>query len=509
MPPPLLSRSIALLSHCSLPLASSCRCPLNTSVPVMSLLGSGHSSSVLLQCLAPHLTFAQLLQLSRTCHSLHSLFARPSLCDVILTINCQLTPQLRLDPSSVTDQNNNTIDSYDSDDYEPHYEDERVEAEALPSLRQSTPLWSSTQLVARLLPCLACVESRLLHSHPIPRLHLCLLLHSLLSSSLSNDELARFDGRPVWQLPSSTALWSVVRYFACTPQHDTSLYSLDLPHQMWLSSGLRCQHWLDWWKAQLIAKRTAAMDYAASWRRAWQDTSRTGRWHAASAELNAAIEDACSDMVRQLEGRAVWFAGVMETNRGVCCVGYYFGELSYSQYCGQRLAKSQSTVDECQHRMADSSVDWSTLPVVVYAPCVECGDTGDMFRVYESLSSYLLSFNSVTFASFHTALHLPASHTTGLSLRRGTPLLLHPLTTVVAKKVSGGDEEQTEGARRLRQLEVAQQQIRRLHDVIAACQDHLAYEEGQQQQGECKKEDEADTSMSGRTHMTNTVRAAV
>ena len=474
--------------------------------PIMSILGSGHSSSVLLQCLAPHLTFAQLLQLSRTCHTLHSLFSRPSLCDVILTINCSLTAQLRFDPSSIDDSSDNY--AYDGQQAE---EDER--AGAAPSLRQSAPMWSSIQLVARILPCLASVEIHLLHHHPIPRLHLCLLLHSLLSSSLSNAELARFDRQPVWQLPSASSLWSVVRYFACTPQHDTSLYSLDLPHQMWLSSALRSQPFLDWWKAQLIAKQNAAMDYAASWRRAWQDTSRTGRWHAASAELSAAVEDACSTMVRQLEGRAVWFAGVMEANRGVCCVGYYFGTLDWSKYRGQRIAQSQSTVDECRQRMSDPALDWSTLPVLVYALCIERGDTGDMLRVYESLSAYLLSFNSVTFAAFHTALRLPASHTTGLSLRRVTPLLLHPVTTAPAKKAGGAggeagrDEEQSEGARQLRQLEVAQQQIRRLQDAIAACQDHLAYEG--QREGECKKEGEAETSMAGRAHMVNGVRAGV
>ena len=479
----------------------------------MSILGSGHSSSVLLQCLAPHLTFAQLLQLSRTCHSLHSLFGRPSLCDVVLTINCHLTPQLRFDSSSTNqhDTDSTTADEYDYDEYEQPHEDE-TKADCL---RQSFPMWSSTQLVARLLPCLASVETHLLHHNPIPRLHLCLLLHSLLSSTLSSEQLARFDQQPVWQLPSSSRLWSVVRYFACTPQHDTSLYSLDLPHQMWLSSALHCQHWLDWWKAQLIAKQTAAMDYAASWRRAWQDTSRTSRWHAASAELNAAIEDACSTMVRQLEGRAVWFAGIVEANRGVCCIGYYFGTLDYSKYRGQRLATSQSTIDECRLRMADATIDWSTLPIVVYAPCMERGDTGDMLRVYESLSAYLLSFNSVTFAAFHTALRLPASHTTGLSLRRVTPLLLHPITTVPNKKTgaamgeSGGrDEEQSEGARRLRQLEVAQQQIRRLQDAIAVCQDHLAHE-GQQQEVECTVEDSVAASLNGRAHMANSVRAGV
>ena len=487
----------------------------------MSILGSGHSSSVLLQCLAPYLTFAQLLQLSRTCHSLHSLFSRPSLCDVILTINCHLTPQLRIDPSTVHEREescgsrhsrSSSYEQYeDYDEYEQQLLDEEEAAEqANGSLRQS-PMWSSIQLVARLLPCLASVETNLLRHHAIPRLHLSLLLHSLLSSSLSNGELARFDAEPVWQLPSSAALWSVVRYFACTPQHDTSLYSLDLPHQLWLHSALHSQHWLDWWKAQLVAKQTAATDFAADWRRAWQDSSRTGRWHAARTELDAAIEEACTNMVRQLEGRAVWFAGVTDANRGVCCVGYLFASVEYSRYRGQRLAQSQSSVDECQRRMADPSVDWSTLPVVVYAPCIEAGDAGDMLRVYESLSAYLLSFNSTTFAAFHTALRLPASHTTGLSLRRVAPLLLHPITTAPKKPAGGAaeaarDEEQSESARRLRQLEVAQQQIRRLQDAIAVCQDHLAHEKKQQTEGEeCMKDGEADTSSRERAVMANTV----
>ena len=486
----------------------------------MSILGSGHSSSVLLQCLAPHLTFAQLLQLSRTCHSLHSLFQRASLCDVILTINCHLTPQLRIDPGPVTSEDDHfdaSTDEYDEyelyEQQQQQSDDEEGKAQqtATSNLRQSSPMWSSTQLVARLLPCLASVETRLLRSHRIPRLHLCLLLHSLLSSSLSNVELARFDCEPVWQLPSASALWSVVRYFACSPQHDTSLYSLDLPHQMWLSSALHCQHWLDWWKAQLIAKQTAATDYAASWRRAWQDTNRTGRWHAASAELSAAIEDACSAMVWQLDGRAVWFAGVMEANRGVCCVGYYFGTIDWGKYRGQRLAQSQSSIDECQQRMSDASLDWSTLPVVVYAPLIERGDPGDMLRVYESLSAYLLSFNSVTFASFHTALRLPAAHTTGLSLRRVTPLLLHPITTAPSRKAgvesaeSARDMEQSDGARRLRQLEVAQQQIRRLQDAVVASQDHLAHEG--QQYGDGCADKEVETSMNERAHTANSVRA--
>lgn len=491
----------------------------------MSILGSGHSSSVLLQCLAPHCTFAQLLLLSRTCHSLHSLFQRPSLCDVILTINCQLTPQLQFHPH--TDQYHYD----DTDDYSQPTAGQSQKAEKTINLRQSIPMWSSTQLVARLLPCLASVELQLLHGHPIPRLHLCLLLHSLLSSTLSNAQLARFDHHPVWQLPSATSLslWSTVRYFACTPQYDTSLYSLDLPHQMWLSSSaLHCQHWLDWWKSQLIVKHTAAIDYAANWRHVWQDNSRTGRWHAASAELSAAIVDACSELVRQLDGRAVWFAGVMEANRGVCCVGYYFGTLDWRRHRGSRLATSQSTVADCQLRMSDVSVDWSTLPVVVYAPCIERGDTGDMLRVYESLSAYLLSYNSMTFATFHTALHLPATHTTGLSLRRATPLLLHPITTATTTTTAtssshktANDSEQSEGARQLRQLEVAQQQIRRLHDSIAVCQDHLVYAEQQQQQsdqlhGECKEgegegegEGEVETSVGGGAQLVSSVRAGL
>ena len=117
--------------------------------------------------LVPSCSYSALAQLSATCARFHSLlFHHSTVLSTLLTQHLRLT----------------------------------VSQQQIVASNRMSP----SEVVHRLLPPLAAVERGVLHDHhPIPRLHLSLLVEALLHSSHSNQRLSQLHSLPHTALQSA------------------------------------------------------------------------------------------------------------------------------------------------------------------------------------------------------------------------------------------------------------------------------------------------------------------
>ena len=222
--------------------------------------------------------------------------------------------------------------------------------------------WSSQQLVDYLTPTLARVETHLLHNHSIPPLHLSLLLQALLAdlcvaSSSSSSSSAAACLAHHHSLAHTGSYPSMQSYFLHYHRHPsdgplpspTSLHSLGLPSVcLWLSNPYAVPSWVHRFS---MRKRTAE------------------------------AQDEVKDLVAQMDGRVVWIGSAQLRTQAMhatvagadipampFAIGYWLGRVEEprEKHAVAGVCMSTSSIDECQQRIADPSIDWSTLPVVVY-----------------------------------------------------------------------------------------------------------------------------------------------
>ena len=227
--------------------------------------------------------------------------------------------------------------------------------------------WTSQHLIDYLLPALARVETHLLHSHTIPPLHLTLLLQALLtaepssiassSSSSSSSSLSHHHS-----LAHTGSYPSMQSYFLHYHRHPsdpplpspTSLHSLSLPSVcLWLSNPFAVPAWVHRFA---MRKRTAD------------------------------AQDEVKDVVAQMDGRVVWIGSVQLRPHAVYgggdgeagggggvevaampfAFGYWMGTVEEPRDKHAAVCMSSSTIADCQQRIHDPTIDWSTLPILVY-----------------------------------------------------------------------------------------------------------------------------------------------
>ena len=224
--------------------------------------------------------------------------------------------------------------------------------------------WSSQQLVDYLTPALARVETHLLHGHLIPPLHISLLLQALLTADLSSVSSSSSASSPSsaaslaphHSLAHTASYPSMQSYFLHYHRHPsdgplpspTSLHSLSLPSVcLWLSNPFSIPSWVHRFS---MRKRTAE------------------------------AQDEVKDLVAQMDGRVVWIGSAQLRTAATVDVphaaaeapampfafGYWLGRVEEPRDKHVAVCMSSSSIDECQQRMHDPLVDWSTLPIIVY-----------------------------------------------------------------------------------------------------------------------------------------------
>ena len=225
--------------------------------------------------------------------------------------------------------------------------------------------WSSQQLVEYLTPALARVETHLLHSHLIPPLHISLLIQALLTADFSSISSSSSSSSS----PSGAACLShhhslahtgsypsMQSYFLHYHRHPsdgplpspTSLHSLHLPAVcLWLSNPFAVPSWVHRFS---MRKRTAD------------------------------AQDEVKDLVAQMDGRVVWIGSAQlrtqeaeydappaaEAPAMPFAFGYWLGRVEEPREKHRAVCVSTSSIEECQQRLHDPTIDWSTLPIVVY-----------------------------------------------------------------------------------------------------------------------------------------------
>ena len=242
---------------------------------------------------------------------------------------------------------------------------------------------SPTEVVHRLVPPLGAVEhSVLMDHHPIPRLHLSLLIESLLHSPHSNHRLSQLHSLRHAALQSGW--WST--YYS-TPPRSLSLHSLAVSDfSFWLANAFHSSH---------FPFNTQSSAFASIY----------SRFEVAASALCA----------RSLFVGAAWL-----DNR-CYAVGYYFGLAEYTQQIGERVdragererfiqAYSDTSVITCQQRMRLPDVDWERLPVITWEVKGESAAATGEERIgyYSSLLEFLTAINSRGFLQWHDEQFLPS-----------------------------------------------------------------------------------------------------
>ena len=221
--------------------------------------------------------------------------------------------------------------------------------------------WSAQQLMEYVMPALARVETHLLHHHLIPPLHVTLLLQALLTADFSSVSSSSSSSSGAASLSHHHSLAhtgsypNMQSYFLHYHRHPsdgplsspTSLHSLSLPSVcLWLSNPFAVPSWVHRFS---MRKRTAE------------------------------AQDEVRDLVAQMDGRVVWIGSAQLRTTAVHATqaaadtptmpfafGYWLGRIEEPRERHVSVCMSSSSIDECQQRMHDPAIDWSTLPIVVY-----------------------------------------------------------------------------------------------------------------------------------------------
>ena len=298
--------------------------------------------------LVPSCSYSTLAQLSATCSRFHSLlFHHSTVLASLLTQHFRLT----------------------------------VSQQQIVASNRMSP----TEVAHRLIPPLAAVEHSVLHDHhPIPRLHLSLLIEALLHSSHSTQRLSQLHSLPHTSLPS--VWWST--YYA-SPPRSLSLHSLAISDfSFWLADAFHPSHF----------PFSSAPSASAS---------PLGRFELAASALSA----------RSLFLGAAWL------DNHCFAVAYFFGSVEYSQQIGERVdragqrerfvqAYSDSSAADCQQRMSRADVEWDRLPVIAWevkgASVTAVGE--ERIGYYFSLVDFLSAINSRGFLGWFEDQFLPSAH---------------------------------------------------------------------------------------------------
>ena len=248
--------------------------------------------------------------------------------------------------------------------------------------RVASDRMSPTEVVRRLLAPLAAVEHSVLGQHAIPRLHLSLLIESLLYSSHSTHRLSQLHSLPHAALQSGW--WST--YYS-TPPRSLSLHSLALSEvSFWLANAFHPSHF------------------------PFNPTSSS------SSSISSRVGVAASALC----GRSLFIGAAWLDNR-CFAVGYFFGTVEYSQQIGERVdragqrerfvqAYSDSSVIACQQRMRLADVDWERLPVIAWEVKGETEAVTGEERIgyYFSLIDFLIAINSRAFLQWYDEQFIPS-----------------------------------------------------------------------------------------------------
>ena len=243
---------------------------------------------------------------------------------------------------------------------------------------------SHTEVVRRLVPPLAAVEHSVLKDyHPIPRLHLSLLIEALLHSPHSNHRLSQLHSLPHAALQSHW--WST--YYA-TPPRSLSLHSLAVSDfSFWLADAFHPTHFP-------FASQPSPL-----------------------AALSSRFEVAASALCSRSQ-----FIGAAWLDNRCFAVGYFFGLVDYSQQIRERVdragqrerfvqAYSDSTAAACQQRMGLPELDWERrLPVIAWEVKGETAAATGEERIgyYFSLIDFLTAINSRGFLQWHDEQFVPS-----------------------------------------------------------------------------------------------------
>ena len=304
-------------------------------------------SSDLWCALLPCCSYSAIAQLTATCGRFHSLiFQHPTIVTTLLSQHFRLT----------------------------------IAQQQIVASNRMSP----TEVVHRLVPPLAAVECSVLKGHhPIPRLHLSLLIEALLHSSHSNHRLSQLHSLHHAALQSNW--WST--YYS-TPPRSLSLHSLAISDfSFWLADPFHPSH--------------------------FPFSTHSSSFSSIYSRFDLAATALCARSV---------FIGVAWLDNRCFAVAYFFGTCEYSQQIGERVdragqrerfvqAYSDTSVITCQQRMTLPDVDWSRLPVIAWEVKGEtAAATGEERIGYYNggLIDFLCAINSRGFLQWHDEQYVPS-----------------------------------------------------------------------------------------------------
>ena len=267
---------------------------------------------------------------------------------------------------------------------------------------------AASELLSRLLACLASVELHSLAHRSIPTLHRALLAEALLHSPLSVHELSLAHEQPTsllpWlQLPNSPLLRLQLQEIVQLAQHSSqlTLHSLLRPDiHLWLLPQAACwsQRWDDYWLAMMHTASEGGAEQADS-----DESEAKSEYEERREWVSSALERMGDKLQigRLLDPRILWIGHIQQSLwQPPAPFGYYLGHINHRQHAVPATlhhnpytvdaAYSDTAEEECAMRRRDVQLDVSRLPVVLANLTASVAAlNGSWLHVYESLGAML------------------------------------------------------------------------------------------------------------------------